>query len=112
MSAAPNLAITKAHVFGAPSVARRYVSMRVLIFTTPKGTLQDLYKSISLTLNTEAVACNFIEKETLAQVFSCEFYEIFKNNFFYRITPVAAPVNKNMFSYLMFFAQNHWSCNE
>ena len=27
-------------------------------------------------------ACNFIEKETLAQLFSCEFCEISKNNFF------------------------------
>ena len=27
-------------------------------------------------------ACNFIEKETLAQVFSCEFFEISKNNIF------------------------------
>ena len=27
-------------------------------------------------------ACNFIKKETLAQVFSCEFCEISKNNFF------------------------------
>ena len=27
-------------------------------------------------------ACNFIKKETLAQVFSCEFREIFKNIFF------------------------------
>ena len=26
-------------------------------------------------------ACNFIKKETLAQVFSCKFYEIFKNTF-------------------------------
>ena len=26
--------------------------------------------------------CNFIKKETLAQVFSCEFCEIFKNTFF------------------------------
>ena len=26
-------------------------------------------------------ACNFIKKESLAQVFSCEFYEIFKNTF-------------------------------
>ena len=26
-------------------------------------------------------ACNFIKKETLAQVFSCEFYEISKNTF-------------------------------
>ena len=34
-------------------------------------------------------ACNFIKKETLAQVFSCEFCEISKNTFFYR-TPLAA----------------------
>ena len=27
-------------------------------------------------------ACNFIKKETLAQVFSCEFYEISKKIFF------------------------------
>ena len=27
-------------------------------------------------------ACNFIKKETLSQVFSCEFYEISKNTFF------------------------------
>ena len=31
-------------------------------------------------LQTEA--CNFIKKETLAQVFSCEFCEISKNTFF------------------------------
>ena len=29
-------------------------------------------------------ACNFIKKETLAQVFSCEFCQIFKNTSFYR----------------------------
>ena len=28
------------------------------------------------------LACNFIQKETLAHVFSCEFCEIFKNTFF------------------------------
>ena len=28
-----------------------------------------------------------LKKKILAQVFSCEFYEIFKNTFFYRITP-------------------------
>ena len=27
-------------------------------------------------------ACNFIKKETLAQVFSCEFWEISENTFF------------------------------
>ena len=33
-------------------------------------------------------ACNFIEKETLAQVFSCKFCEISKNTFYYRTPPV------------------------
>ena len=35
-------------------------------------------------------ACNFLKKETPAQVFSYEFCEIFKNTFFYRTPPVAA----------------------
>ena len=34
--------------------------------------------------------CNFIKKETLAQVFSCEFCEISMNTFSYRKPPVAA----------------------
>ena len=33
-----------------------------------------------------------LKKETLAQVFSCKFYEISKNNFFYRTPPVAPSV--------------------
>ena len=32
--------------------------------------------------NTCASVCNFIKKEILVQVFSCEFYEICKNTFF------------------------------
>ena len=35
-------------------------------------------------------ACNFIKKETLALVFSCEFCEISKNTFLYRTPLVAA----------------------
>ena len=35
-------------------------------------------------------AYNFIKKESLALVFSCEFCEIFKNTFFYRAPPMAA----------------------
>ena len=41
------------------------------------------------------LACNFIKKETLAQVFSCEFYEISKNTFFYR-TPLVATSKGSM----------------
>ena len=39
------------------------------------------------------VAGLFIKKETLAQVFSREFCEIFKNTYFYRTPPVAASAN-------------------
>ena len=44
-------------------------------------------------LQNRASARNSIKKETLAQVFSCEFWEIFKNFFSYRTLPLAAPRN-------------------
>ena len=44
-----------------------------------KGVLRNFAK---FTENTCAWACNFIKKETLAQVLSCEFCEISKNTFF------------------------------
>ena len=37
-------------------------------------------------------ACNFIKKETLPQLFSCEFWKISKNTFFHRTPLVAASV--------------------
>ena len=37
--------------------------------------------------------CNFINKETPSQVFSCEFCEISKNTFLYRTHAVAASVD-------------------
>ena len=40
-------------------------------------------------LKLQASACSFIKKEILAQAFSCEFCEISKNTFSYRI-PLAA----------------------
>ena len=44
---------------------------------------------VSFLIKLQAWACNFIKKETLTQVFSCEFCEISKNTFSYR-TPLAA----------------------
>ena len=49
-------------------------------------------------------ACNFIKKETLAQVFSCKFCEFSKNTFFYRTPPVAA-----FESWSLFFKFNYHS---
>ena len=42
-------------------------------------------------------ACNFIKKETLAQVFSCEFCEIAKNTFFTEHLWTTACVTNKMF---------------
>ena len=49
--------------------------------------------------------CNFIKKETLAQVqvFSCEFFEISKNTFFYRTPPVAASEVSNVICIKYFY---------
>ena len=47
----------------------------------------------SLFFNKAAGAYNFIKKETLAQLFSCEFCVIFKNAFFCRTTLVLASAN-------------------
>ena len=56
--------------------------------------LQEKQLFQSLVFNKVAdLACNFIKKETLAQVFSCEFCEIFKNTFSYRTPLVAASVS-------------------
>ena len=43
------------------------------------------------------VACNFIKKETLAEEFSCEFCEIFKNTFFTEHLWVTASVLEALF---------------
>ena len=48
------------------------------------------------------MACNFIKKESLAQVFSYEFCEISKNTFRYRTPPVAASRSLPEFSLAYF----------
>ena len=41
---------------------------------------------VSFLVKLQASACNFIKKETLAQLFFCEFFEISENPLFYRTT--------------------------
>ena len=47
-----------------------------------KADLQKSWFATSLKSHFDMGGCSFIKKETLAQVFSCEICEIFKNNFF------------------------------
>ena len=41
-------------------------------------------------LQAKAKACNFIKKETLAQVFSCEFAKFLRSLFFYKTATASA----------------------
>ena len=52
----------------------------------PENTLKTLENTL---------ACNFIKKESLAQVFSCKFCEISKNTFSYRTAQMTASVCRN-----------------
>ena len=52
----------------------------LFLFLTKEASNESIFnfiKKVTLLKN-----CNFIKKETLAQVFSCEFCEISKNTFF------------------------------
>ena len=55
-------------------------------------------------------ACKFVKKETLAQVFSCEFCEISKNTFFYRRPLVASPEIRNVTGQRIFNWFLHFIC--
>ena len=49
--------------------------------------------------------CNFIKKEPLVQVFSCEFYKISKNTFFYKTPPGCCFCRDH-------FLQTYWNVSE
>ena len=55
-----------------PAIKDSYFKMRQHFIQAEAATGDVLQKKV----------CNFIKKETLAQVFPCEFCEIFKNTFF------------------------------
>ena len=54
-----------------------------------KFTGKHIYSKVSFWIKLPQ-ACNFVKKETLAQVFSCAFCEISKNTLSYTTPPVAA----------------------
>ena len=82
--------------FNAEAVARR-CSIKKLFLEISQNLQENSCSRVSflMKLQTEEV-CNFVKKETLAQVFSCEFFKISKNTFSYR-TPSVATSNGYFF---------------
>ena len=67
-----------------------------MLLKLAKFTVKQLARvSFLIKLPALALACNFIEKETLAQRFCYEFWDIFKNTFLYKTSPMAVSENSN-----------------
>ena len=60
---------------------------------------ENICNRVSFLIKLQAKACNFINKETLAQVFSCEFCKISTNIFLTAHLRVTAPVERNIDQY-------------
>ena len=89
----------------AEAVARRCFVKKVFLEIS-RNSQENTCTRVSFLIKSQAEACNFIKKQTLAQVFSCEFCKISKNTFYYRTPFVAASAFiKHMFNVEYF--QNH-----
>ena len=56
--------------------------LKKVFLTILQNSQEDTCARVSFLIKLQASACNFMKKETLAQVFSCEFCKIVKNTFF------------------------------
>ena len=79
----------------AEAVVRR-CSVKKVFLEISQNSQENTCARDFLLIKLQAKACNFIKKESLAQVFSCEFYKISRNTFSYRTPPVAASDNRNV----------------
>ena len=78
----PILRSIRREVFCGKGVLRNFI----------KFTGKQLCQSLFFNKAAGVRPANLLKKETLPQVFSCEFCEISKKTVFYRTPPVAAPV--------------------
>ena len=59
-------------------------SVKKGILKISQNSQENTCATVSFLIKLLASGCSFTKKEALAQVFSCEFCEIFKNIFFYK----------------------------
>ena len=66
--------------FKGPEAATGSVLQKKVFLEISQSSQENTCARVSLLIKLQA--CNFVKKETLAQVFTCEFCEIFKSTFF------------------------------
>ena len=77
---------------GVKAVVRRCSAKKVFLEIW-QNSQENTCIRISFLIKLQAKACNFIKKETLTQVFPCEFCEISTNTVSYKTTRLAASVH-------------------
>ena len=65
-----------------PEEATGGVLYEKVVLENSQNSQENTCTRVSFLIKLQVEACNLIEKETLAEVFSCEFCEIFKITFF------------------------------
>ena len=60
----------------------RWCSAKKVFIEISQNSQENTCARVSFSIKLQASACHFIKKETLAEVFSCEFCKISKNIFF------------------------------
>ena len=63
------------------AVTRR-CSVKKVFLKISQNSQENTCARVSFLMKLQAQTCNFTKKEALIQIFSCEFCEFFKNNFF------------------------------
>ena len=79
----------------ARSTVAQRCSVKKVFLEISQNSQENTCARVSFLITLQATTCNVIKKETLTQVFFCEYCEISKNIFFYRTPPVAASGNKS-----------------
>ena len=74
--------LTSSHMVKSKS-SRREVFRKKVFLKISQNSQENASARVSL-----LIKCNFIKKESLVQVFSCEFCEISENTFSYRTSPM------------------------
>ena len=74
--------ISGQYSINTPEAAPGRWSVQNVFLKISQNSQEITYIRVSFSIKSQAKACNFIKKETLAKTFSWEFCEIFKNTYF------------------------------
>ena len=72
----------KERISGVSTSSHQRCSVKKVFSEVSRNSQENTFSRVSFFIKLQAQACNLIKKETLAQVFFCEFCKISKNIFF------------------------------